>query len=166
VFAKAMAETERVALGKYAARGKQYMVLVRNFRHGLVMQQLYYADEIRKPIEPELDGKVKDTELDLAKQLIKQISSDAFTPEEHQDEVRTRVRAQIRRKVAGKEITAPSEETPRKAKVIDLMEALKASVARGGVQRKRASSPRRSAKRARSAHAKSRQRGADRSSAG
>jgi DNA end-binding protein Ku len=166
VFAKAMAETERVALGKYAARGKQYLVLVRKFRQGLVMQQLYYADEIRKPIEPELDGKVKDTEVDLAKQLIEQISSDGFKPEEYQDEVRTRMRTQIRQKVAGRKITAPSEEAPAKAKVIDLMEALKASVARGGAQRKRASSSRNSAKRARNALATSRQRGAGRSSHG
>jgi DNA end-binding protein Ku len=164
LLAKAMAETERVALGKYAARGKQYLVLVRRFRQGLVMQQLYYADEIRKPIEAELDGKVKQAEVELAKRVIEQISSDKFKPEGYEDEVRARVRAQIRRKVEGKEIT---EEEPRRAKVIDLMEALKASIAEGREPRKRAaSSDRRPAKRARSANAASRKRRARRSSTG
>jgi DNA end-binding protein Ku len=167
VLAKAMAETERVALGKYAARGKQYLVLVRKFEQGLAMQQLYYGDEIRKPIDAELDGKAKETEVELAKQLIEQISSDTFKPGRYEDEVRKRVRAQIRRKVEGKEIVAPAEEEPRKGKIVDLMEALKASVARGrGPGKRAASSDRRPAKRARSANAPARKRRARRSSAG
>ncbi len=126
----AMAEAERAALGRYAARGKQYLVLLRPYQKTLVMQQLHYAAEIREPVDDSVGGKVNDAELRLAKQLIGQISAEKFEPEEYEDEVRERVRAQIRRKVQGKEITVP-EGSPERGKVIDLMEALKASLGEG-----------------------------------
>jgi DNA end-binding protein Ku len=124
----AMDESERAALGHYAARGKQYLVLVRPYEKSLVMQQLHYADEIRSPVDHSVGTKVKDSELRLAKQLIGQISAEEFKPEAYEDEVRGRVRAQIRRKVHGKEITVPAGEAEKRGRVIDLMEALKASL--------------------------------------
>jgi len=157
VLGKAMAESERAALGKYAARGKQYLVPLRTFGDSLVLQQLHYADEIR-PAVASFDGKVRESEVKLAKQLIDQITSDRFEPEAYEDEVRKRVRAQIKRKLAGKEITAaPAEQ--RKGKVVDLMEALRASL---GSQERRRGGERKPAKRAAQ---RSRRRGARRSSA-
>jgi len=129
LLAKAMDETGRAALGRYAARGKQYLVMLRPLGDALVMQQLHYADEIRPQSEvPIGEGQVKDAELRLAVQLVEQISSDDFKPESYQDDVRTRVRELIQRKVEGEDIAAAPTEAKPGAQIIDLMEALKASL--------------------------------------
>ena len=129
LLAKAMEESGRVALAKYAARGKGYLVMLRPMKGGLVMQQLHYPDEIRSFDEVEIANlEVKEQELKLARQLIDQIASDEFHPENYTDEVRKRIEEQIQRKVEGQEITAPAPEQT-KGKIIDLMEALKASLA-------------------------------------
>ena len=125
---EAMKQTGRVALAKWAARGKQYLVLIRPVQNGIVMQQLLYADEVRPISEvPIGDAELKETELKLATQLVEQIASDEFHPEHYEDEVRKRYHEAIKKKVDGQEITA-APEAPR-AQIIDLMEALKASLA-------------------------------------
>jgi DNA end-binding protein Ku len=127
LLAEAMRKTGRSALAKWAARGKQYLVLVRAVKGGLVMQQLLYADEVRSLAEvPVGDADVKDSELKLALQLVEQIASDEFHPENYEDDVRKRMHDAIQRKVDGQEITAAPEQ-PR-AQIIDIMEALKASL--------------------------------------
>lgn len=132
LLAQAMKETGRAALARYAARGKDYLVLLRPFQNGLIMQQLRYADEIRSFDEvPVADADVKPGELQLALQLIDQIASESFHPEEYRDEVREKVQALIDRKVEGEEIVATPEEQP-KAQIIDLMEALKKSLGQSG----------------------------------
>src|SRR5574341_366196 len=125
-------KTGRVALGQYAARGKQYLVLVRPLDSGLVLEQLRYANEVRSIAEVPI-GKidVKKAELDLAVQLIQQAASETFRPDAYDDNVRKRVLEQIQRKVDGKEFTEEPEEAP-KTQIIDLMEALKASLKGGG----------------------------------
>jgi DNA end-binding protein Ku len=132
LLSEALKETGRAALGQYAARGQQHLVLVRPMNGVLVMEQLHYADEIRPASEvPIGEGDVKKTELTLAKQLIEQSASDAFQPENYKDQVRSRVLEAIQQKVDGQEITA--EPAPEQgAKIIDLMEALKASLSKGG----------------------------------
>jgi len=128
LLGEAMKQTGRVALAKWAARGKQYLVMIRPAGKGLVMQQLLYADEVRPISEvPIEDAEVKETELKLAVQIIEQIARDEFHPESYEDEVRKRYQEAIQRKVEGQEITA-APEAPR-AQIIDLMEALKASLA-------------------------------------
>jgi DNA end-binding protein Ku len=95
------------------------------------MEQLYYADEIRAFSEvPVGDAEVKAEELKLAIQFIKQAASEGFDPSKYEDEVRKRVMEQIERKIAGKEITAAPEEEPQ-TQILDLMEALKKSLAQG-----------------------------------
>jgi DNA end-binding protein Ku len=131
LLVKAMRETGRSAVAKWAARGKQYIVLIRPVEEGLVMQQLHYADEVRSLSEVPLgDAEVKDSELGLAVQLVNQIASDEFRPERYEDDVRKRVQGAIQKKIEGQEVTASAE--PPKAQIIDLMEALKASLARKG----------------------------------
>ncbi len=128
LLAEAMRKTGRSALAKWAARGKQYLVLVRAVKNGLVMQQLLYADEVRAFSEvPVGDADVKDGELKLAVQLVEQIASDEFRPDTYEDDVRKRMHEAIQRKMEGQEITAAPEQ-PR-AQIIDIMEALKASLA-------------------------------------
>jgi DNA end-binding protein Ku len=133
LLARAMQQTGRAALGRYAARGKQYLVMLRPIGDALVMQQLHYADEIRPRTEVPLgDGQVKDAELKLAVQLVEQISTDDFRPDSYQDDVRVRMRELIEKKVAGEQISVAPAETHQGAQIIDLMEALKASLASRG----------------------------------
>jgi DNA end-binding protein Ku len=130
LLAAAMRETGRSALAKWAARGKQYLVLIRAVEKGLIMQVLHYADEVRSIDEVPLgDAQVKESELKLAIQLIDQISVEEFNPGAYEDSVRKRYQEAIQRKVEGQEITAQAPEEPR-GQIIDLMEALKASLAK------------------------------------
>ncbi len=137
LLSAALRQTGLSALARYSARGKQYLVLVRPEGEGLAMEQLYYSEEIRSFGEVAVgDAEVKPEELKLAVQLIEQAASEAFTPQKYEDEVRKRVLAQIERKVEGKEITAAPEEEPQ-AQIIDLMDALKQSLARADTGKKK-----------------------------
>jgi len=133
LLAKALRESDRCAIGRWAARGKQYIVMIRPIADGngdaLVMQQLLYAAEVRavKDIDiPKSD--VKDVELKLAKQLIDQQASDKFDPSTYTDDVRARIEAAVQKKVEGQEVTIAAEAPEGGAQVIDLMEALRASL--------------------------------------
>jgi DNA end-binding protein Ku len=141
LLAEVMRDTNRCALAKYAARGKMYLVLVRPMEEGLAMQQLLYADEVRSWKEVAMPDKpaLREAELKLAHQLVDQIASETFDPSQYEDEVKKRIQADIEKKVAGKEIEV-SETTEQPAQIIDLMEALKASLgaAKGG---KKAAAP-------------------------
>jgi DNA end-binding protein Ku len=129
LLAEAMRKTRRAAIATWAARGKQYLVLIRPFEDGLMLQQLRYAEEIKSFEEVERGkGEVKPAELNLAVQLVEQISSDAFHPEHYHDAVHTRVAAAIQRKVEGEEAISVDSAAPAQAQIIDLMEALKASL--------------------------------------
>jgi DNA end-binding protein Ku len=132
LLAKALEVTGRAALGQYSARGKQYLVLVRPMGDLLVMEQLHYHAELRSADEvPRPETPVKDGELALARLLIEQSSVDEFRPENFRDTVRERVLEAIQQKVDGQDITAEAPEAPQ-AKIIDLMDALKASLAKRG----------------------------------
>ena len=129
LLAAALEETGLAALGQYAARGSQYLVLLRPSNGVIVMEQLHYADEIRATTEVTIPaGDIKPMELAMAKQLIAQTASETFDPEKYKDTVRERVMETIQRKVDGQDIT--SDAKPEGAtKILDLMEALKASLA-------------------------------------
>jgi DNA end-binding protein Ku len=128
LLARALQETGRWAVAKYAARGKGYLVIIRPVGKGLVMQQLYYPNELRSFDDIDLgDAEVKDNELKMAIQLAEMSASDDFHPENYRDEVQERMRALIQRKVEGEEITSALADEP-KAQVIDLMEALRKSL--------------------------------------
>jgi DNA end-binding protein Ku len=132
LLVQAMLETGRVGLARYAARGKQYLVMLRPSEGRLVMQQLLYADEIRQAKEvPVGDSEVKEAELKLATLLIEQISRETFDPGQYEDDVKKRILDVIEKKVAGQEVQiAPPEQ--QKAQIIDIMEALKASLNKKG----------------------------------
>jgi DNA end-binding protein Ku len=132
LLAEAMTRSGKAALARYAARGKQYLVLLRPAGGRLVMQQLLHSDEVRSFSEVEVEeADLKEPEVQLALKLVEQTASDAFHPEAYPDEVRARTLALIEQKVQGKEIQLTPPEAPR-AQVIDLMEALKASLATAG----------------------------------
>ena len=124
----AMKQTGRVAVAKWAARGKQYLVLLRPLKNVIVLQQLRYPDEVRPLDEvPVGTAESKEGELKLAVQLIDQITSPSFEPSQYEDDVRKRMQAAIDRKIEGQEVSIAPEQ-PR-AQIIDIMEALKASLA-------------------------------------
>jgi DNA end-binding protein Ku len=133
LLAEAMRSMDRCALGKWAWRGKQYMVLIRAAAEGIVLQQLFYADEVRAILELEIPaGDVKSAELALARQLIESNSQDGYDPAAYVDEVKQRVEQAVQQKVAGKEVTVSAEPTSGGGQIIDLMEALRASLKRPG----------------------------------
>jgi DNA end-binding protein Ku len=128
LLAKALRESNRCAVGRWAARGKQYIVMIRPVEDGLVMQQLLYGTEVRSIKDIEIPPtEVKEAELKLAQQLIEQQASDTFDPAAYADEVRARVEEAIQKKIEGQEITMSEAPQPG-AQVIDLMEALRASL--------------------------------------
>ncbi|HYX45789.1 MAG TPA: Ku protein [Sphingomicrobium sp.] len=132
LLARALRESKRCALGRWAARGKQYIVMIRpvdnNGVVGLVMQQLLYAAEVRSIADIDIPKtEVREAELKLAQQLIAQQASEAFDASAYTDEVRSRIEAAIQKKVEGQEISM-AEAPQAGAEVIDLMEALRASL--------------------------------------
>jgi DNA end-binding protein Ku len=133
LLAEVMRESRRAAIARYAVRGKQHIVMVRPSGSGLVLQQLLYADEVRSIKEvPTGDAPtLRDAELKLAAQLVDQISSETFDPSQYEDEVKKRVQADIQKKIEGQEIEI-SETPEAPAQIIDLMEALKASLSASG----------------------------------
>ncbi len=133
LLAKALRESGRCALGRWAARGKQYIVMLRPIAtedgDGLVMQQLLYATEVRSIQDIEIPKtEVKPAELKLAQQLIDQQASEAFDPAAYKDDVRARIEQAVQKKVEGEEITMVETPETGGAQVIDLMEALRASL--------------------------------------
>ena len=124
----AMIETGLVGIASYSARGKQYIVSLRPFNNGLIMHQLRYAEEVKPWAEVPLPDlpELRPAELGLAKQIIQQIAHETFAPEKYKDDVQARMRDLIAKKVEGQEITM-TPEAPA-GRVIDLMEALKASL--------------------------------------
>jgi len=124
----AMTRKDVVAVGRWAAKGKEQLVLIRPYRGGLILHQLFYAGEVRAfedlDLGPEMD--FAEVELDLADKLIDQLSTEEFDPEQYEDSYTTKVKELIDQKVAGEEITTAPEQP--KAQIIDLFEALKQSL--------------------------------------
>lgn len=132
LLTEAMKRTQKVAVGRWAARGKEQLVLLRPHKSGLLLHQMYYANEVRsfEEVDTGATFEFKDIELNLAENLIAQLSHDAFDPSRYKDEYASRVLAAVDQKVAGEQIHV-AQEVP-KAQVIDLFEALKQSIEQAG----------------------------------
>lgn len=133
LLAEAMRETQMVALAQFTSHGKEQLVTIRPFKDGLALHSMYYADEVRdfSEIDTGADAKVRPNEVELARKLIEQLSEREFHPERYEDKFRDRVKAAVDQKVAGEEVTI-AEAPPARAQVIDLMQALKESLAQRG----------------------------------
>ena len=129
---EAMRHSGRCALAKWAWKGKQYVVQVRPaMGDGLILQQLLYAEEVRPLAELNIETvAIAPTELQLALQLIEQISEDNYDPKQFEDTEKQRILAAIDGKIAGREIVSNevAEAASGGAEVIDLMAALRASL--------------------------------------
>jgi len=126
---QAMKDTGKIAIAKVVLRNKQHLAAVRVYQDCLVMETMYFPAEIRSPQAlPELDYEVKinPKELNMANDLIENLSED-FEAAKYTDDYRKALRELIEAKIAGKEVaTAPA--LTESGKVIDLMEALRASI--------------------------------------
>lgn len=129
LFARALRESKRCAIGRWSARGKQFIVMIRPVKEGLVMQQLLYANEVRSILDIDIaTADVKDAELKLAQQLIDQQASNNFDVTAYKDDVRARIEAAVQKKVEGEQITSIDLPETGGAQIIDLMQALRASL--------------------------------------
>ena len=128
----ALKQSGRCAVGRWATRGKGYIVILRPIGDVLAMQQLHYAADVRPASEVEVPkSEVKPAELKLAQQLIDQQAAAGFDPTAFKDETRARIEAAIEKKVAeGTEISVTERPAEGEGKVIDLMDALRASLER------------------------------------
>jgi len=135
LLSTALRQAGQCAVGRWVSRGKEHIIVVRPLETGLAMHQLHFRAEVRSMKDLGLvPAVVSEPELKLAKQLIDQLSVDRFDPEEYHDEFRERVEAAIAKKVKGKQISlAEAPAAPAGANVIDLMEALRASIGARGV---------------------------------
>ena len=132
LFRDALEDAGLVGIASYAARGKQYVVMVRPFEDGLVMHLLRYPDEVKPWSEipmTKLPAPPR-AELALAGRVIDSAPPEAFDPGGYSDQVKARVRALIAKKARGGEISVPAPAAPR-PQVIDLMAALEASLGGG-----------------------------------
>lgn len=129
LLSASMIDTGKVAVGRWAARGKEQLVLIRPYRDGLLLHQMFYADEVRAFDEVDTGATVnfRDIERELAVKLINELSVDEFDASKYHDEYADRVKAAVEQKIAGQEIAVVGE-VPR-AEIIDLFEALKMSLA-------------------------------------
>jgi DNA end-binding protein Ku len=129
LLTEALRQAGRCGVGRWAARGKGYIVVLRPIGDVLAMQQLHYATDVRRASEVEVPKtEVKPAELKLAQQLIDQQTAEKFDPEAFRDEVRSRIQTAIDKKVEGQEISVAETAPEGDGKVIDLMEALRASL--------------------------------------
>ena len=137
LLTEALKQAGRCGVGRWAARGKGYLVILRPIGAVLAMQQLHYAADVRTASEVEVPKtEVKPAELKLAQQLIDAQTTEKFDPDAYKDEVRGRIEAAIKKKVdEGQEITMVEPAPPGEGKVIDLMEALRASLEKSGKAR-------------------------------
>jgi len=148
---RAMQEANVAAIGRFVLWGKENLCLIRPLGDSLALETLFFAEDIRSRAEIDEavgETEVKDTELEMARQLVSSLVGE-FDPSEFENEYRRQLRAMLEAKLAGEEISRPEPAAP--APVVDLMEALKQSVAqaqKGPAQKKTASSRKRSASRA------------------
>jgi len=129
LLSEALEKAGRLAVGRFAQRGKDNLVLVRPYKKGLILHECYYADEVRDFDDIDTGGafEFKPIELELANKLIEQLDQEKFEPSRFRDTWADKVKEAVDKKIAGEDVQA-APEAP-KAQIIDLLEALKRSVA-------------------------------------
>ena len=140
LLADALEAEGQVGIAKVALREKEHLATIRLKDDLFVLETMHWPDEIREPEFEELEKKVdvRDTEVKMARQLIQQLSAD-FDPSEFQDDYRIQLEEMAAKKIEGEEVTVAAEAEEEPTKVVDLMEALKASVA--DAKKKKGDSP-------------------------
>ena len=131
LLVEALKQSKRCGVGHWAARGKGYIVILRPIGDVLAMQQLHFAADVKSAAEIDVPKpEVKPAELKLAQQLIDQQTQPKYDAQAYKDEVRGRIEAAVQKKVEGQEISVAEVAPAGEGKVIDLMDALRASLER------------------------------------
>jgi DNA end-binding protein Ku len=125
LLVRALEETGKVGIAKVVIRNKQHLAAVRANDERLILETMYYPDEIREPEAVDGKGRLGKEEVEMAKSLVENLS-DSFKPDRYDDDYRKELLALIRAKAKGKELPEPQEEEG--GEVIDLMAALRESV--------------------------------------
>lgn len=128
LLVRTLEELARGAVAKVTMHQREYTVIIRPRQHGLTLHTMYYHDEVRQVSEYDQPGEVttKPEELKLAKQLVESLSAD-FEPQKYHDEYQERLKVLVDAKLKGQEVATAPE--PQLAPVVDMMEALKKSLA-------------------------------------
>ena len=134
LLVRALEETGKVGIAKVVIRNKQHLAALRPYNGILVLETMYYADEIRQPEAVESDGQVRKPEVEMAKSLIENLSAE-FDPEKYDDTYRKELFELIKAKSKGEDLPEPKEED--EGEVVDLMAALRESVERTRRERKK-----------------------------
>jgi DNA end-binding protein Ku len=134
LLVRALDETAKIGIAKVVIRNKQHLAALRPYDGVLVLETMYYADEIRKPEKVNGKARVQKAEVEMAKSLVENLSAD-FKPEKYDDTYRKELLALIRKKAKGAKLPEPQEA--EEAEVVDLMAALRESVAETKKGRKR-----------------------------
>ena len=152
---RALEESGKVGIAKVVIRKKQHLAALRPWSGVILLETMYFADEIRKPESVDAGGKLRSAEVEMARSLVDNLS-DSFDPEKYDDTYRKELLDLLREKAETGEISAPAEE-PEEAEVVDLMSALRESVERtkrqqagsrrGGGSKTKSSTRKRSTKR-------------------
>ncbi len=125
LLVRALDETEKVGVAKVVIRNKQHLAALRANDGRLILETMYYPDEIREPESVDGKGKLQKAEVEMAKSLVENLSS-SFKPDKYDDTYRKELLSLIRAKAKGKELPEPQEA--EEGEVIDLMAALRESV--------------------------------------
>lgn len=125
LLVKALEETGKVGIAKVVIRNKQHLAALRTHDGVLVLETMYYADEIRQPESVDGKGRLQKAEVEMAKSLVENLS-DSFEPEKYDDNYRKELMELIRAKAKGQKLPEPKDE--EEGEVVDLMAALRESV--------------------------------------
>ena len=125
LLVRALEETSKVGIAKVVIRNKQHLAALRPVDGTLVLETMYYADEVRKPDKVKAKGDLRAAEVEMAKSLVENLS-EPFDPEKYDDTYRKELLGLMRAKAKGKKLPEPQEDEG--GEVIDLMQALRESV--------------------------------------
>ncbi len=127
LLVRALEETGKVGVAKVVIRNKQHLAALRPVDGTLVLETMYYADEVRKPEKVSAKGDLRKAEVDMAKSLVENLS-ESFDPEKYDDTYRKELLELLKAKAKGKKLPEPQEDEG--GEVVDLMQALRESVER------------------------------------
>jgi DNA end-binding protein Ku len=134
LLVRALEDTGKVGIAKVVIRNKQHLACLRTYKHALVLETMYYADEVREPEVPKLP-KLREAEVDMARTLVENLS-EGFQPDRYHDRYRQELLDLIKAKAKGKKLPEPAEEP--EGEVVDLLAALRESVKRTQKQQSKA----------------------------
>lgn len=133
LLSQAMKKQDKVAVARWVASGREHLVVLRPYEKGLVLHTMFYADEVRDFSAIDLESSpASEKEVKLAEMLIDNLTEKKFDPLAFKDEYRQRLLTRIRAKSKGKAIEPEEKEEEKGAEVIDIMEALRRSLSKGG----------------------------------